>query len=349
MESSDPALGPDLRRRFNVGMILWVIGAGAALIFLVTPLDGLNVHPVVRAAQTQAKAALVALAPYLMVGGLGAIVGLAELSKTFSDYPREAIAARWGQYLIWLNAIAAMFAFFVARLYAPPETNIVILILSVGFGFPALIRTKFTFAKELGGEDSADSSVNVGWLYEQFQYLCKKQIDLELMSYRRTQVDRLLGRFSTVQELYQTAVYTLNARATLTPEEEAAKLEELQKAIDPKLSADLARLNLGLLILELGGVSYVDLLTRAKGMGAAAAAGGVEVSVDAVVKELRALPLADLQTVALQALTAPEDQEKVKALSEPVPGIPDVTQRASVARYLVDRIGPEAALVAKRN
>lgn len=332
----------DLRRRFNVGAVAWVVVLAAALIFLATPLTGVGAPEAVIAVQTQLRAALVSLAPYLVVGVLGAGVGLAELSKTFSDYPREAIAARWGQYLVWLNAIAAMFAYFVARIYAPPATNSVLLILTVGLGFPALIRTKFTYAKELGGEGSADSSVNIGWLYEQFQYLCKKQIDLELMSYRRMQVDRLMGRFVTVQELYQTAVYTLNARATLTPEEEAAKLDDLQKAIDPKLPADLARLNLGLLILELGGVSYVDLLTRAKAMGAAPA-GGEAASVDAVVKELRELPLADLETLALGALTAPEDQARVKSLSEPAPGIPEVTQRASVARLLVDRVGAKTA------
>jgi hypothetical protein len=334
---------PDLHRRFNVGVAAGVIVIAAALIFLAMPLTGTGAPDFLVAVQTQLRAALVSLAPYLVVGGLGGVVGLAELSKTFSDYPREAIAARWGQYLIWLNAVAAMFAYFVARIYTPPETNSVLLILAVGLGFPALIRTKFTYAKELDGEGSADSSVNIGWLYEQFQYLCKKQIDLELMSYRRMQVDRLMGRFLTVQELYQTAVYTLNARATLTPEEEAARLDELQKAIDPKLPADLARLNLGLLILELGGVSYVDLLTRAKSMEAAAAAGGEEVSVDAAVKELRALPLADLQALALGALTAPEDQARVKSLCEPVPGIPEVTQRASVARLLADRVGAKTA------
>jgi len=344
MESSDPSAraGPDLRRRFNFGLAFGVLLLAAAALFLVTPLEGTGASPLVLTVQTQAKKGLEALSPYLFVGLLGAVVGLAELSKTFSDYPREAIAARWGQYLIWLNAVAAMFAYFVARLYTPPETSSILLILSVGFGFPALIRTKFTFAKELGGKDSADSSVNVGWLYEQFQYLCKKQIDLELMSYRRMQVDRLLGRFATVQELYQTAVYTLKARATLTDEEETAKLDELQKAIDPKLPADLARLNLGLLILELGGVSYVDLLARSKAMPAATA-GGAEVSVDAVVKELRARPLADLQALALEALPSPEDQARVKALCEPVPGIPEVTQRASVARYLVDRVGAAKA------
>jgi hypothetical protein len=335
----------DLRRRFNLGAAALGVLAVAAALFLATPLEGAGAPEMLLTVQSQMRRALEALSPYLFVGLLGAMVGLAELSKTFSDYPREAIAARWGQYLVWLNALAAMFAFFVARLYTPPETNQIVLVLSVGFGFPALIRTKFTFAKELGGESAADSSVNIGWLYDQFQYLCKKQIDLELMSYRRMQVDRLMNRFSTVQELYQTAIYTLNARAALTPEEETAKRDELQKAIDPRLPADLARLNLGLLILELGGVSYVDLLTRGRVVpGAAkAAAGGVEVSVDSAVKELCALPLAELAQTALGALAALEDQQRVRNLAEPVPGIPEMTQKASVARYLVDHVGASAA------
>jgi len=128
---------PDLHRRFNVGVAAGVIVIAAALIFLAMPLTGTGAPDFLVAVQTQLRAALVSLAPYLVVGGLGGAVGLAELSKTFSDYPREAIAARWGQYLIWLNAVAAMFAYFVARIYTPPETNSVLLILAVGLGFPA--------------------------------------------------------------------------------------------------------------------------------------------------------------------------------------------------------------------
>src|ERR1051326_6122024 len=97
--------------------------------------------------------------------------------------------------------------------------NLLLVIIGVGVGFPTLIRTKFTLAKQFGGDDKDDLNVNIGWLYDQFQNLCKKQIDLDLMLYRLTQVDRLLERYSTVQELSQTALYTIKARATLTKEE----------------------------------------------------------------------------------------------------------------------------------
>ncbi|MGH2524137.1 MAG: hypothetical protein ACRDH2_16645, partial [Anaerolineales bacterium] len=236
---------PDLRRRFNYGLALALLALVALGLFLAAPLDELNLHPVVVTVQAQLKAAFAQLWPFAAVAALGASVGLSELTSTFEDYPREAIATRWGQYLVWLNAVAATLAFAVARVYTPPTTNIFLLILTVGVGFPTLIRTKFTVAKEFGGRAGEDLSVNVGWLYEQFQKLCKKQIDLELMTFRRRQVDRLLLHYSSVSELYDAALYVLNARATLTKEEEAAKLEEMRQTIDPKVPPELARLNLG--------------------------------------------------------------------------------------------------------
>ncbi|MGH2521971.1 MAG: hypothetical protein ACRDH2_05650, partial [Anaerolineales bacterium] len=140
------------------------------------------------------------------------------------------------------------------------------------------------------------------------------------------------------------ALYVLNARATLTKEEEAAKLEEMRQTIDPKVPPELARLNLGLLILELGGVAYVDSLTSVReGIPPPAMAGGAEASSEAVVKKLRDLPLGDLKQQALAALSAPEDRDRVKSLAEPIPGLPEVTQKASIASYLVDRIGVDAA------
>jgi hypothetical protein len=332
---------PDLRRRFNLGLAFWIFLFGIIALFLAAPLGQSNLHPNIIEVQAQTKAALTLLAPYLLVGALGGGVGLAELSSTFNDYPRQAIATRWGQYLIWLNALAALGAYFIARLYAPADMNSILLILMVGVGFQALIRTKFTLAKQFGGGDQGDLSVDIGWLYEQFQNLCKKQIDLELMTYRRAQVDRLLARYPTVQELYQTALYTTSARATLTKEEEAAKLAELQQIIDPKVPPEVARMNLGLLILELGGVAYVVLLVGARAMAPEAAGGGGELSTDAIVKRLVDLPLPELLTLAESVLPSREDQEWVKKAAAPAPGLTEIRQKAPIAYYLAEHVGPE--------
>ncbi len=357
-----PSSGRDLRRRFNFGTALLVILFATIALLLVTPLDGLNLHPAVIALQHQTKEAVILLSPYFLVALAGAAVGLAELSSTFNDYPREAIATEWGQYLIWLNAVAAALAFFVASVYAPVGTNKILMIVTVGFGFPALIRTKVTLAKQFGGGDGGDLSVNFGWLYDQFQNVCKKQIDLDLMSYRRMQVDRLLTRYSTVQELYQTALYTIKARATLTTDEEQAKLEELQQTIDPKVPPEVARMNLGLLILELGGVAFVDLLVGARGApmpapplesvarGEAAPAASAsappppaDTSTDAVVKKLVEMPLADLVAFGNSLLEAQADRDWIEKAAQPAAGISELKQKAPIAFYVVSRVGAEAA------
>ena len=337
---------PDLRQQFNLGLFLLAGAVVVAAIFLLIPLENANILPAIIDWQSRARQTAGLLAPYVAVGTLGAAVGLAELSSAFNDYPREAVAARWGQAIIWLNAFAAVLAYLITRVYAPAEINPLALILAAGVGFPAIIRTKFTLARQFGGSNDRDLSIDIGWLYEQFQNLCKKQIDLELMTYRRHQVDRLLARFGTVQELYQTALYTLNARATLTAEEEQAKLDELKRAVDAKLPPELTRLNMGLFILELGGVAYVDLLARARPEKPAAevsVAGGAEAAADAVVRQLAERPLAELAKLADDVLKVAEDKERARQLAEPIPGLPELTRRTAIARFLVDRLGSEVA------
>jgi hypothetical protein len=332
--------GPDLRRRFDLGFVLLVFALALVALFLATPLETLNLAPIVPLLQTQGRLALLVLWPYATVAALGAGVGLAELSSTFDDYPRQAIATRWGQYLIWLNGISAVLAFAIAKLYMPADTNQLLLIVGVGAGFPTLIRTKFTVAKQFGGGD--DLSINIGWLYDQFQNVCKKQIDLDLMSYRRTQVDRLLARYSTVQELSQTALYTIKARATLTKTEEEVRLADLAQIVDPKVPPELARMNLGLLILELGGVAYVDLLVGAKESAPAIAeisrGGGDEV----LAKRLVELSLENLVSLALRVLKQPDDQAWVQAAAQPAPGLGAAQQKAPIAYYVVEHAEPEA-------
>jgi hypothetical protein len=71
--------------------------------------------------------------------------------------------------------------------------------------------------------------------------------------------------------------------------------------------------------------------------------GGAETNIEAVVKQLSSLPLTDLAQKALASMQAPEDQAKIRGLAEPVSGLPELTQKASIARYMVDKLGVEAA------
>src|SRR5712691_8598935 len=159
-------------------------------------------------------AALHAVAPYGIVAIIGAIVGLAEIALTFPNYPHEALHTFWGLLLILVNALAATLALWIAWTYAP-DANLPLLVIGVGIGFQALIRTRFTIIKSIG-ESGSNVELNLGWLYDQFQHLCKTQIDLEFMRGRHTAVTQLLTRYSSLTELHGIAVYTITARATLT-------------------------------------------------------------------------------------------------------------------------------------
>jgi hypothetical protein len=263
--------------------------------------------------------------------------------------------------LILLNAVSAALAFGVARTYTP-ETNLLLLVIGVGVGFPAIIRTKFTLAKQFGEQSNSDLNVNVGWLYDQFQALCKKQIDLALVTYKRRQVNRLVALYTTVPELKQAALYTIQLRTTLTLEQKAARVDEVQQATDPSVAQELQLQSLGLLILDMGGVATVDLLVGARApvpvsgqpspktgpadsgtvMAEAAPPVPSEGSDDALVNDLVQLPLNELETLALEVLKAPEDKDWVKAAAQPSSGMPVVRQKAPIAYFVVEQAGAKA-------
>lgn len=83
------------------------------------------------------------MAPYVIVALIGAIVVLAEIASTFPNYPREALRTYWGKLLMLVNTLAAALAFWIAWTYAP-DAHLPLLVLGVGIGFQALIRTRFT-------------------------------------------------------------------------------------------------------------------------------------------------------------------------------------------------------------
>ncbi len=351
----------NLRQPFRLGFAwaFWGIALGAAAIFIAFPLERLDPPPValVLLIQEQGRALLALLWPLATAAVLGAGVGITELSS-YKELWREAIGARWGMYLILLNTAVAALAYVAVRAYMP-ETDPFLLAISVGVGFPALIRTKFTLVKQFGGEGGSDIALNLGWLYDQFQNFCRQEIDKEIFTFRQVVANKLIEQYPTIQELYQLALYTLKTRTNLPLVEEEARLKDLQELIDPQVPPEVARINLGLFVLELGGVGYVDLLVRAKArkeispMASAAApipsAASAGSSAETVVKRLVELPLADLEKLALDLLNSSNDQGWVKQAAEPAPGISEVRQKAPIAYYVVSHAGEEAASQALKN
>lgn len=262
--------------------------------------------------------------PYVGVAALGLTVGLAELTSAFADYPMRALSSPWGWGLIVLNGVAAVLALGIVRTYVP-DSNLLLTILAVGVGFPAIVRTNIVLAKQFAGTEAKDLSLNLGWLYEQFQNLCKNQIDLSLMRHRRKEVEALLERFPDERSLYNIAYYTIISRGTLSPKEEAERLAELNEVMTNKaLPLEVIRPTIALFILENGGEGYTDLLIH---------------TTPAAPAPVKALAQAPERQIQIEGLIAGYDLEQLgrlshQAIDEAVSA--DADGKASLKAYVDD-------------
>jgi hypothetical protein len=283
------------------------------------------------------------LSPYILVGLLGATVAIAELVSTFQTYPREALRTRWAWILIAVNVVSAMIALVVVRV-TMTEMNPSLQVLSVGVGFQAIIRTRFVLAKRIGDGEEGEVALNLGWLYDQFQNLARTQIDLELMNKRRTAVTRLLAYYPTMAELYDIAWYTISARATLTREQEEQRKADLEKLLDPKAPENFAKSSIALAILENGGQAYVELLlTQAMEMLSPEAMVLTKpTSSDTLIWQLvEHYSLDEMVALAEKLCNSEKAISYVQEAAQPDPNANLTNQKATIAHFLVQQIGPE--------
>lgn len=286
------------------------------------------------------------LAPFLVIGFVGGLIGVAELVSTFKTYPREALLTRWAWVLIFANVFAAIAALLILRATAPPMSFLMEFLI-VAFGFQGIIRTRFVLAKQVGSDKDGEVAINLGWLYDQFSNLSRRQIDLELMNNRRTAVTRLLQYYPTLAELYDIALYTITARETLTPEEEQEKLDALEKLIDPKAPEHFAKTSIALMILENGGQSYVNLLLdqamNQPVTAVAATAAAPPSRQDTLIRRLvEEYDLDGLVALTNQLTDDEAVQEYVQLAAQPNPTISQAEQKATIAHFLIQQIGADA-------
>lgn len=340
--TDDPILlNSGLRRSELALLALLILFILSLIVFLNYPIDDANVPDWLPIMQNQLRELLDNLIPYVIVGITGAIVAIAELTSTFQTYPRQALRTRWARILITVNIVSAVLALIITRL-TMPDVNQVLQVIGVGFGFQALIRTRFVLARPIGGDGSGEVSLDLGWLYDQFQHLCRTQIDLELMNNRRTAVTRMLMHYPSLAELYDIAWYTIIARATLTPAEEAAKLAELEKLLDPKAPEQFARSSIALLILENGGPGYVDLLLN-QAMPTSTTTSPTRVTTnESLVRQLvDAYTLLGLVTLTEQLTSRAEIRDWVRAAAKPDSEANEANQKAAIAHFLIQQVGTD--------
>jgi hypothetical protein len=311
-------------------------------IFLLFPTETVALPLWVVELQGQMRELSLKMTPYLVVGALGAIVAIAELSATFQTYPREALNTRWARILILVNIVSAIVALVLVRI-TMPETDVVVQVLTVGVGFQAIIRTRFVLAKPIGGgHNGGEISLNLGWLYDQFQNLCRTQIDLELMNNRRTAVTRLIQYYPSLAQLYDTAWYTIIARATLTKAEEEERLAELERLFDRKAPESFARASMALMILENGGQAYVDLLLDQAMNEASQGRTPIADREEQLTRQLmEQFDLDGLVDFCYHLTDNQRIREWVKEAAQPNAGANEPAQKAAVAQFITQQIGVE--------
>jgi len=200
--------------------------------------------------------------PYIVVFMLGAIVGIAEIIATFSPSPREAFRTFWAWILVGVNALAATGVYAIVHFYAK-NINPVLLAVSVGIGFPTLIRTKFTVAKQfMGGEDL---SFNISWVYDQFLGWFKAEIDIAVVNKRLKMITKLISKISDVKRLKVIAHTILQERSILSYEE-IKKYENYINGIvkSEEIPERAKQVALAKFILNMGGKEYIKTLLKGK-------------------------------------------------------------------------------------
>jgi len=330
-------------RGMKIGIAIFLLFLAALITIIVFPITETTptwVEPL----QTNVYGFTARIAPYVLVGLLGATVAVAELVSTFQTYPREALRTRWAWILIGVNVVAAIIALVVVRV-TMTEMNTSLQILSVGVGFQAIIRTRFVLAKRIGSDgEEGEVALNLGWLYDQFQNLARTQIDLELMNNRRTAVTRLLDYYPTMAELYDIAWYTITSRATLTREQEEQRKADLEKLLDPKAPENFAKSSMALAILENGGQAYVELLlTQAmQGLSPEAMAAIKPTSGDQLIWQLvNQYSLEEMVELTKKLCQSEKVVDYVVQAAKPDPAVNTANQKATIAHFMVQQIGLE--------
>jgi|Deesub1362B_J571_1020462.scaffolds.fasta_scaffold00444_2 hypothetical protein len=200
--------------------------------------------------------------PYIIVFILGAIVGIAEIIATFSPSPREAFRTFWAWVLAGMNAFAAIGVFAIIHFYAK-STNQVLLAVGIGIGFPTLIRTKFTIAKQfMGGEDL---SINIGWVYDQFLGWFKSEIDIAVVNKRLKMITQLITKIPDIKKLKVIAHTILQERSILSFEE----VEKYEKYINDIVNSTeiperAKQVALAKFIIHMGGKEYIKNLLKGR-------------------------------------------------------------------------------------
>jgi hypothetical protein len=196
--------------------------------------------------------------PHLIVIVFGIIIGIAEIQSVFNSAFIQAIRTNWGKGLLVFNAITAEIVYILIILQYPSAPRVITAI-SVGIGFPTLLRTRFTLKKSFNPKEG-DFTFGLDKIYQQFQKQFKDGIDKELILTNSDLAEKLVDKYSEFYDLYRIAQKVVNIRDHLTLEERAEAIASLEKIFTKEKDEKLVLFIIAKKIIDLAGISYVQYI-----------------------------------------------------------------------------------------
>lgn len=196
--------------------------------------------------------------PHLIVIVSGTIIGIAEIQSVFNSAFIQAIRTNWGKGLLVFNAITAEIVYILIILQYPSAPRVITAI-SVGIGFPTLLRTRFTLKKSFNPKEG-DFTFGLDKIYQQFQKQFKDGIDKELIPTNSDLAERLVNKYSDFYDLYRIAKKVVNIRSHLTSEERTREIEFLEQIFIEEKDEKLGLFRIAKQIIDLAGIKNVKFI-----------------------------------------------------------------------------------------
>jgi hypothetical protein len=196
---------------------------------------------------------------FIIVGGLGVLVGASEIVARYRDAPWHAIGNFAAVAYLAVNAAAAATALYMIRSFGltfgshTDAGTRTLQILVAGFGAIAFLRTSF-FVLRVGGRDIGIGPVT---LLQVLLFATDREVDRQRAVRRAKEVVGAMRGLSYRQAHQALPEYCLTLMQNVTPDE-AADVRQRVKEIDEVAMEDALKANaLGLALMNIVGVKVL--------------------------------------------------------------------------------------------
>lgn len=198
---------------------------------------------------------------YLLVAGLGGLVGSGELVSRYPDSPRSALTTAPGFFYVFVNAVAAVAALLIGAVLAKesidstvfppafPTDDLLNLILVSGFGSLAFFRAKVITLRV------GDSDVGVGpsFVLEIILRAADRAVDRKRAEPRARIVSEIMSPVSFEEAKVVLPTYCFAIMQNVSVEEQQRVALEIEALSGADMPDRVKALNLGLLLLNIVG------------------------------------------------------------------------------------------------